>query len=391
MPSDDADGRAGPGPARPDERALAPDLARGFMLLMIVLANTPWYLYGQPTGMSTVHPEAGSALDRIVQLVIITFVDSRVYPMFAFLFGYGLARILDRQQQSGVEWKQVRKLIRRRSLGLMVLGFLHAILLYIGDILAAYGVLSFLFVRLLRWKDRTLLIIFGLVVALHAIPSADSFSISDTPPDATMQPASLLAGIADRATLHPILAPLEALGLFGPFLVGVVAGRRRILEQPRKHLRLLKATAAVGIPIAALGGLPVALVIAGVVDRPDAGLTSVLGTLHDSTGYFGGFGYAAAIALIALRMGDQPGPLTKAIAAVGQRSLTCYLAQSVVWTLAFAPYAADLSTTLGVTTTAGLALATWLLTVLLAEAMRRRSYRGPFELLLRRVAYGRRR
>ena len=32
------------GPARADERALAPDLARGVMLLMIVLANTPWYL-----------------------------------------------------------------------------------------------------------------------------------------------------------------------------------------------------------------------------------------------------------------------------------------------------------------------------------------------------------
>ena len=36
------------------------------MLLMIVLANTPWYLYGQPTGMTTVHPETGSALDQIV-------------------------------------------------------------------------------------------------------------------------------------------------------------------------------------------------------------------------------------------------------------------------------------------------------------------------------------
>ena len=55
------------GPARSDERALAPDLARGFMLLMIVLANTPWYLYGKTHGLSAIHPDEGSALDRAVQ------------------------------------------------------------------------------------------------------------------------------------------------------------------------------------------------------------------------------------------------------------------------------------------------------------------------------------
>ena len=53
------------GPARADERALAPDLARGLMLLMIVLANTPWYLYGSTPGLTTVHPDEGSVLDRV--------------------------------------------------------------------------------------------------------------------------------------------------------------------------------------------------------------------------------------------------------------------------------------------------------------------------------------
>ena len=37
-------------------RALAPDLARGFMLLLIALANTPWYLYGSTTSTSSIHP-----------------------------------------------------------------------------------------------------------------------------------------------------------------------------------------------------------------------------------------------------------------------------------------------------------------------------------------------
>lgn len=80
--------------------------------------------------------------------------------------------------------------------------------------------------------------------------------------------------------------------------------------------------------------------------------------------------------------------MVDAIAAVGQRSMTRYLAQSVVWTLAFTPFLLDLSDTLTVTTTALLAATTWLVvTVALADWMRRTGRRGPFEVLIRRVTY----
>ena len=38
------------GPVRPGERALAPDLARGFMLLLIVLSNTGFHLWAATHG-----------------------------------------------------------------------------------------------------------------------------------------------------------------------------------------------------------------------------------------------------------------------------------------------------------------------------------------------------
>src|SRR5690606_10777524 len=74
-------------------------------------------------------------------------------------------------------------------------------------------------------------------------------------------------------------------------------------------------------------------------------------------------------------------------AATGQRSLTCYLSQSVVWTLVFTPFLLDRSGTLTVAGTAALATATWSLSVVLADRMRRACHRGPFELLVRRVTY----
>ena len=59
------------------------------------------------------------------------------------------------------------------------------------------------------------------------------------------------------------------------------------------------------------------------------------------------------------------------------------------WTLVFTPYLLDLSDVMTVTTTALLAVATWLATVVLADRMSQAGDRGPFELLVRRVTYGR--
>lgn len=58
-----------------------------------------------------------------------------------------------------------------------------------------------------------------------------------------------------------------------------------------------------------------------------------------------------------------------------------------MWSVAFTPFLLDLSDTLTVASTALLAGATWVLTVLLADWMRRTGRRGPFEVLVRRVTY----
>ncbi|TCO52191.1 uncharacterized protein DUF418 [Kribbella antiqua] len=202
-----------------------------------------------------------------------------------------------------------------------------------------------------------------------------------------MLPQSFLGQFGDRIVVQPFIALLGPIGFVVPFLMGLWAGRRRILERPAEHVMLLVSTAIIGITVAVLGALPVSLIIGGVIDPPSDHTLSLIGSMHDSSGVFGGFGYAALIVLIAMRLGDRQGPITLAIAAVGQRSLTCYLAQSVVWAVVFTPYLLDLSRTLSTATTALLAIATWLATVLLADRMRRVGYRGPFELLIRRITY----
>lgn len=373
-----------PRPTPVSARALGPDLARGFMLLFIALANSHYFLRG--AAVLGGYPQDGSPVDRTVIWLIATFVDGRAFPLFGVLFGYGIARIARRQEALGP--KAVRRLLWRRSLVLVVVGFLHAVLLYVGDILAAYGVLLFLGVWLIRWKDRWLLVTAALFLALNALPGDSSLTTSNDPPGVEMLPPDPLAMLIHRPPVSLFIAMLGFVGFMCPYAIGLWAGRRRLLEEPERYRTLLRVTAAVGLGAAVLGAQPVALTLAGLRTAPDSGTLALLGPLHDATGVLGGFGYAALLSLIAVRLqAHRPRPVVDAIAAVGQRSMTCYLAQSVVWTIAFTPFLLDLSGTLTVATTALLAVATWLGTVLLADWMRRTGRRGPFETLVRRVTY----
>jgi uncharacterized protein len=372
-----------PGPTALTERALGPDLARGFMLLFIALANSHYFLRG--TTVLGGYPLGGSALDSVITWMIATFVDGRAFPMFGLLFGYGVAQVVRRHDALG-RWG-LRLLLWRRSLVLVLVGFLHAMLLYIGDILAAYGVLLFLGAWAVRWRSRWLAALAIAVFLLTAMPSGDSLSVSTEPPHPSMLPPDPLAMLSSRIEVQPYLMLLLPIGFLCPFLVGLVAGRHRILEQPARYSRFLTMTAVVGIGAAVVGAQPVSLMLAGVTGVPETATLEVIGPLHDATGVLGGFGYAALITLLAARIAARDSRIVQAVAATGQRSMTSYLAQSVVWALAFTPFLLDLADTLTVASTALLATATWLATVILADLMRRAGHRGPFELLVRRVTY----
>lgn len=398
------------GPTGSTERALAPDLARGFMLLFIALANTVWYLWAAPSTGITMHPEPGGALDSTAQFFTVMAVDMRSYPMFAFLFGYGMVQLARRQQAAGASVRSVNALLHRRNLWLLVFGFFHALLLWMGDILGAYGlaglVLGWLF---FRRKDVTLLVWSGVLTGLMAMLAAvsllalplvsDSDSVSGGPSAFNM--SELAANIGDPSFLSAALLrvttwPLVILGqgLLGlavptAILLGFWAARRGFLEAPGRHLKALRWTAAVGISVGWLGGLPLALAQTGVW-----GLTAPQGQMltmpHMLTGVFCGVGYVALIALIAHRLqerGRARGPAVTALAATGKRSLSAYLAQSVLCAPILAAWGLGLAEHMSSWTMFLYAIAVWLVTVAAAYALERSGRRGPAEVLLRRLAY----
>lgn len=370
------------GPTAVSARALGPDLARGFLLLFIALANSHSFLESPGEKQIRAMPIVSSLVDKVIALLNTVIVDGRSYTMFAALFGYGLVQLTRREDVAGNDWGQTRKMLRRRGRWLVVFGVLHAILLFVGDILAAYGLLAVVLAGAVRWSDRRLLIWVG----VWAILGATLYGLLSMPMPLDHGPEGLLGGMLQRSLMVLFTAPLFAVTAAAAFLLGIWAGRRRLLEDPPAGLGKF---VALGIGVSVAGGLPLALCIAGIADRSEAFPVMVAGFVHAMTGLAGGPAYALLIAMLVRRVRAPYGPVVTALQATGQRSMTCYLTQSVVWYVVFSPYLLDLATSLRLWQTALLAIATWAFAVVMAEGMRRLGRRGPFEVLLRRLTYRR--
>ncbi|MFC9692692.1 DUF418 domain-containing protein [Kribbella sp. NPDC056951] len=384
------------GPVTGKERALAPDLIRGAMLLLIGLANSANFAFaGQPGVESAPH-----GFERILNFLKLTFVDARAYPVFAVMFGYGLVQLARRQRSSGATPGAVRRILLKRNAWLIAFGAVHATLLYFGDFLGAYGIVGIICtLLLLNRSDKFHRIVIGIwafeiVYVLYlAIHSAVATLASSGPAQAlTNEPNPSLAASSYGASLLERLHeyPLHTASVI-PFVMvvwlGIWAARKHILENPAAHRTLLTRVAVVSMSITVLGGLPLALVGAGWLHVDETAVAS-LNMLSHVSGMFGGPGYVALFGLLVARITTLSLPV-RAISALGQRSMSGYLFQSVAWMGLLAPFTLDLGHRFGSTAYAalGCAVAVWLVSVTGAYLMSRRSYRGPAETLLRRLVY----
>lgn len=381
------------------------------MLLLIVMSNTGFHLWAARHGATGWHPVDGSTVDTVVQFAMIVALDGRVYPLFAFLLGYGMMQLFLRQTAAGATDRAASSLLRRRSLWLVVFGSVHATLLLAGDIIGFYGVVSLVLGWLfLRRSGRTLLVAATIAVllkvwfetdALGALLGGDLGAVgnSSTEPSTLAYAAGEENPLAAAQTRLTTWAIITAFGGFAwltaaEFLFGFWAARHRVLEDPVRHLRLLRWTAALGVPVGLLGGLPLALAHVGWWDVPAAaiGEGGAISTLAWLTGLPGGLGYVALFGLMAhrLRTGGHGRPVVVAVGAVGKRSLSCYLAHSIMFAPVLSAWGFGLGAKLGSATMAAFAVGVWLITVVAAYAMERRGRTGPAEALLRRLVYGRR-
>ncbi|GAB3476426.1 DUF418 domain-containing protein [Nocardiopsis coralliicola] len=373
---------APPAPLPAAQRSLAPDLARGFMLLVIATVHAHMFRFAAGGDYSLSGP-----LDTAVTAAMALFAENRGYPMFAALFGYGLAQIIRRRTAEGYGPDWVRRLVRRRGRWLIAIGLAHTVLLFFGDIISVYGLIAVVFAGLLAATDRRLLTHAAIWGAAGTLVYALAENVLFGAAGEQEPVANPLLDAVFRVATLPVFWPLMILISLAPFLVGVWAARRKLLEEPERHLPLLRRIAGYGIGLSLLGGVPHALMTTAVWD-PEPAVGTLVFWFHLLTGYAGGFGYAALIALIAVRMGSRRGPVATALAATGRRSMTCYLLQSVAWAALVPPYALGIAPSLTDAQAVALGAGVWLATVVLSDLLRRAGFeQGPAEWFLRRMTY----
>ena len=386
------------GPIAASERFIAPDLLRGVALLGIALANAVYYIGGRVIGPLG-RPVDGSTGDHVADVIVGTFVDNRAFPLFTLLFAYGFTVLVRRQAERGVDRRRARSLLLRRSLWLLVFGALHVVLLFEGDILFSYGALGLVLAAMFAASDRVFRVVGWSTLAIFALASgADGVGggagdLSWLPFDQTTLLGDLLWRVLALVALV-FSAPLTVAMLLPIAALGTLLGRRRVLEHPEQHVVLLRRLALIGFPISILGALPLVLASIGVGEPGPVALYA-LGVLHGTTGVAGALalvglvGWWAAGRAERVSAGARPGAVLSALLAVGRRSLTCYLLQSVLFVVLLKPWALGLGVGAGTLRVALIAVGVWLVTVLVAVVLERTATPGPAERLLRRLSYGR--
>ena len=397
-------------------RILAPDVARGFTMLGIAVANatTAWLYISPDTPGSTAGGVVNnSILDKIAIILGSIFTHVRGLPMFATLLGYGVGMIAMSLQRRNYPPKKARLVLIRRYFFLAIFGILHLSLLFFGDIMFVYGIMGIILALLYRFKDKTLLIITGVLGTLGLILAAimtigvsaegassrtevmTSFIQTLSSPDSY----ATLVSHAFTSLSFQIGNLLTGFLFFFPIMIlGMVAARHNVLGQPEKYKTLLTRFAIVAVIISFGVGIPLGLAEIGVLPE---NTVLHLQSLNQVAGIWAGPGIVASIALATLPLQRRidaahasstgyplPVPL-QALIALGKRSMTGYLLQSILFVLLTSTFTIGLGRGQGAWEATLIAILIWAITLVIAYALEKANLRGPFEVVHRRLSYGR--
>src|SRR3954452_16048225 len=137
-------------PLGPSQRIEALDVLRGLALLGVIAIHAVFEFRVSIFQQFLVSPGNLSSVDRILQNFLAAAVELKAFAVFSLLFGAGLAIQFDRLANHP---RRTMLLLRRLAV-LLVIGAVHLVLIWNGDILVEYAVAGFVVLPLLfapRW------------------------------------------------------------------------------------------------------------------------------------------------------------------------------------------------------------------------------------------------
>jgi len=390
------------------ERISSIDILRGVALLGILIMNIQSFsmimaAYLNPTAYGDL-----SGINWWVWTLSNVVANEKFISIFSMLFGAGIVLMTGRAEAMGVS---PRGLHTRRSIWLIVIGLLHAYLLWYGDILFTYGVCA-LIVFAGRKASPKKLIVIGLILfsvafvlfmffgfSLQFWPEENrAESLQNWLPTAGQVAEELAAyrgtwleqmsqRIPSAIALQTfIFLILEGWRVCGLMLLGMAFFKMGILSAERSR-RLYAGMVGIGYGI----GLP--LVIAGVMKNFTVGWAfeysmffgsqfNYVGSLFVALGHIG-------LVMLCCKSGAF-GRLKTLLAASGRMAFTNYLMQTVICTTVFYGHGLGLFGYLERWQQILFVLAIWTVQLIYSPLWLRKYRFGPAEWVWRSLTYGKR-
>ena len=393
------------GPLAEAGRIDAIDILRGVAVLGILVMNVqafamPEAAYFNPTAYGDLE-----GANLYVWVAGRMLADQKFMTIFSMLFGASLVLMTERAEARG----NARRLHYRRMGWLLVIGLLHAHLLWSGDILFLYAVCGMLVYPLRRQPPGRLL---ALGVAMLAIASAHSVWTGLTLPYWAEEARSSFIREVWRPTPEMIASELAAYRgnwldrqpvrsesalefetyflitwdlwrAGGLMLIGMALFRSGVFSaerSPRFYAALVGVALALGLPLVAWGivtdfarGWPLWSFFVGAQ-------LNYWPSIAVSLGYVGAVMLACRAP--ALRA------LTRPFAAVGRTALTNYLLQTILCTTLFYGHGLGWFGSVDRVGQAGVVVAVWAIQLVAAPLWLRRFRFGPAEWAWRSLTYG---
>lgn len=393
-------------PVKSSERYVVLDVLRGLALLGIALANFPEFsLYSfLPAEAADAMPTAG--IDRVVHYLQYIFIDGKFYTIFSLLFGIGFSIIIAnaaRRDANGF------RIFYRRMFVLLLIGFLHLMFLWSGDILMLYALLGMLLPLFRNVSNRALLV---WAFIMLAIPVAVDFivELSGIRPSASVvelqQFYCAKYGITDEnfaywlrdaehygetfefliqgalVRMQEFIDGNRYFKVMGLFLLGFYIGRNRFYADLKSRKLQLNRIVRYGFII----GLPLSFFYAwsAMNSRPwGLGMHAVL---YFVSVFPLGFAYVAGICLLYLHCPQWKG--FRFFAMPGRMALTNYIGQSVFGMLLFYGIGFAFGAGVGLVYVVLIAVGVWIVQALFSGIWLHYCQFGPLEWIWRILTYG---
>lgn len=393
-------------PVKASERFMILDILRGFALLGIAIANFPEFsLY------TFLHDDAAAAMptaaaDRVARFVQYMLIDGKFYTIFSLLFGIGFSIIISNAVRKGANGLGI---FFRRMVLLAIIGFLHLMLLWSGDILMLYALLGMLLPLFRNTTNRTLLtwavVMLLLPVAIDTATQLAGIYLS-APVVELQQHYCAKYGITDANFAYWLRDVTDYRGVyeflvqgalvrvqefidgnryfkvFGLFLLGFCIGRNRLYARLEEFQPRLRKIALWGL----LAGLPLSALYAWSATSSHPLGNALHSVLYLISVYPTSIAYVALMCLIYLHTRDCQ--LFRLLAAPGRMALTCYIGQSAIGMLLFYGIGLGLGADMGLVYVLAIAAAAYAAEAVVCRLWLHWCNFGPLEWVWRMLTYG---